>query len=169
MKDGKIKYFYELEVNFQPKKGGHKKRILGEKFVEKNKDKCKIIYKNKEYKLKEYFEDIDDHYNPLDLIIFKLCIDNNISDMSCMFYGCASLISLEDVSILNIKNIIDMSSMFYNCISLISLPDISMWNTNNVTNMNEIFYNCISLTSLPDISKWNTNCATDISGFFFWM
>ena len=38
-------------------------RILGYIFVYNNKDKCKIIYKDKEYDLKEYFEDIDNNYN----------------------------------------------------------------------------------------------------------
>ena len=30
-------------------------KILGYEFVEKNKDKCKIIYNEKEYELTEYF------------------------------------------------------------------------------------------------------------------
>ena len=34
-------------------------RIFGDKFIKRNMYKYKIIYKNKEYKLKEYFEDIE--------------------------------------------------------------------------------------------------------------
>ena len=34
-------------------------RIFGDKFIKRYMYKYKIIYKNKEYKLKEYFEDIE--------------------------------------------------------------------------------------------------------------
>ena len=34
-------------------------RIFGDKFIKRNMYKYKIIYNNKEYKLKEYFEDIE--------------------------------------------------------------------------------------------------------------
>ena len=34
-------------------------RIFGKYFVNHNKNKCKIIYKNKKYELKEYLEEID--------------------------------------------------------------------------------------------------------------
>ena len=34
-------------------------RIFGDKFIKRNMYKYKIIYKNKEYNLKEYFEDIE--------------------------------------------------------------------------------------------------------------
>ena len=61
----------------------------------------------------------------------------------------------------NYINVTDMSYMFYGCSSLISLPDISKWNTNNVTDMNYMFYECSSLITLPDISKWNTNKVID--------
>ena len=53
----------------------------------------------------------------------------------------------------NNNNVSDMSGIFYNCSSLISLPDISKWFTHNVTNMSTMFYNCSSLICLPDISK----------------
>ena len=39
-------------------------RIFGKYFVEQNKNKCKIIYNNKKYILKEYFDEIDNNYNP---------------------------------------------------------------------------------------------------------
>ena len=49
----------------------------------------------------------------------------NITNMNSMFYGCSSLISLPDISKLDIKNVTNISSMFQGCSSLISLPDIS--------------------------------------------
>ena len=69
-------------------------KILDEDFITKNEDKAKIIYKNKIYELKEYFEDIDANYNNKELIKFKLKFFHNIINMSFMLYNCDSLISL---------------------------------------------------------------------------
>jgi len=53
------------------------------------------------------------------------------------------------------SELIDISFMFYGCNSLISIPDISKWNTYNVKNMSYMFYGCKSLLSIPDLSKWD--------------
>ena len=97
---------------------------------------------------------------------FSSLINSKVTNVSYMFFGCKSLISLPDISKWNTENISDMSYMFFGCNSLISLPDISKWNTENVTNMDRMFYQCHSLTSLPDISKWNTKKVTDMISFF---
>ena len=88
---------------------------------------CKMIIDNMEYEIKEKYN--VKNYN------------NNILK----------------IKLKGIDNITNMSYMFYGCSSLLSLPDISRWNTNNVTDMSYMFYNCSSLSSLSDISKWNTN------------
>ena len=60
----------EIEINYIPKdikedneesKVNNKKkiRIFGQDFVYNNIYKCKIIYKNKEYELNEYINNID--------------------------------------------------------------------------------------------------------------
>ena len=93
--------------------------------------------------------------------------NNNISDMSGIFYNCSSLKSLPDISDWDTNNITNMSTIFYNCSSLISLPDISEWNTERLINMGGIFSGCSSLKSLPDISKWSTNKVTNLSAIFY--
>ena len=80
---------------------------------------------------------------------------NNVTDISEMFKGCSSLISLPDISNWNTENINKMSGLFEGCSSLKSLPDISKWNMNNINHINAMFKECSSLKSLPDISKWN--------------
>ena len=146
-------------------------RIFGSKFVENNKYKCKIIYnkmkasapylkdvfKEQEYYLHEFFDEINSEYDNESEIIFKLRGINNITNLSGMFAGCNSLASLPDISKWNISNVTNMSAMFDGCYSLASLPDISKWNTSNATDMSAMFANCNSLKSLPDISKWNTS------------
>ena len=63
----------------------------------KIKKKCKIIYNNKKYKLKEYFDEIDKYYNPkIKEIKIKLIGINRITNMKEMFYGCVHLTSLSE-------------------------------------------------------------------------
>ena len=74
-----------------------------------------------------------------------------LKNISSMFCGCTSLISLPDISIWNINNVNNINHIFSGCSSLISLPDISKWNTNNVKKMYAMFSGCLSLLLLPDI------------------
>ena len=141
---------------------GQKKEIInifGEKFIKNNRNNCKMIIDNKEYNIEEKFK-ITNNNNILNI---KLKGIENIIDMSNMFYGCKSLLSLPDISKWNTINVTNMSYMFYGCKSLLSLPDISKWNTINVIDMSYMFYGCISLSTLPDISKWNIINATNMS------
>ena len=82
----------------------------------------------------------------------NLCSDF-VTDMSDMFNGCSSLTSL-DLSNLNTENVIDLSYMFCGCSSLTKL-DISHFDTQNVTDMHRMFMLCSKLTSL-DISSFIT-------------
>ena len=60
--------------------------------MNKNRGRCKIVYKNKQFELKEYLEDIDKNYNKKDLIKLKLKINKNFIDMSHMCDGCKRLL-----------------------------------------------------------------------------
>ena len=82
----------------------NKTKIFDNKFIYKNKDKCKIIYKNKEYELKEYFEELDNNYKNEEKISLILRIDRNITDINGMFYGCDELLLIRDNSIINYSN-----------------------------------------------------------------
>ena len=91
---------------------------FGQKFVNNNKNKCKIKYKNKDIELKEYLEDFEGfdaiHYNHNSLIQFTLTGFNNINDISYMFEGCNLIIDnalnsndLEKVAVSNDNTIFD--------------------------------------------------------------
>jgi len=97
--------------------------IFGSEFVENNKNICKMIINKKEY-------EITNEYN----------VENNNNE-------------LLKIKLKGINNITNMSHMFSGCSSLISLPDISKWDTSKVNDMNYTFEECSSLISLPDISK----------------
>ena len=97
----------DIEIIYKPI-ANEKLRIFGNYFVKNNKNNCKIIYKDKEYELKEYFEDINNNCNSNEIILI-LRIINNITDVSCMFYDCTQLYSFPDIPQLNCSNINDMS------------------------------------------------------------
>ena len=158
-------FYYNVLVKFNMKETCSDKKFFGEKFVEKNKDKCKIIYKGKEYDLVPYFEDIIKD-NIEDNIIIKLKGISKITDCTNMFFGCISLYSLPDIQYWDTKNITDMSSMFTYCRYLNPFPDISGWNTKNVKSFKNFFCYCRDIEYLPDISKWDMSSSENLSHMF---
>ena len=143
-------------------KGEERVKIFGNRFVENNKNKCKIIFENKELELQEYLENTSNK-TKLDLILTNI---DDITDMGYLFYHCSSLVSLPDISKWDTSNVTNMDSIFFDCKSITSLPDISNWDTSNVENMSFMFYCCNSLKSLPDISNWKTNNVTNMFNLF---
>ena len=95
--------------------------------------------------------------------IIKIKSKSPLTNISCMFYNCSSLISL-NFSNFNTYSIINMNGLFYNCTSITSL-NLSNFNTKNVTNMRCMFFNCSSLNSL-NLSNFNTNNVTDMGRMF---
>ena len=83
---------FELKYKINKSKK-NKLKILEKKFIEKNKDKVKIIYNNCEIKINEFLNKIE--INHKEKIKFILCLDRNINDLSYMFYECDSLISID--------------------------------------------------------------------------
>ena len=141
-------------------------KIFGQKFVYNNKTNCEIIYDGKYYDLEIYF-DVDKYCKNLnvDTIEIKLTGISKIKDISGIFAGCKTLVSIPNISKLNTSNITDMSSMFEYC-KIPFLLDISEWNTSNVINMSKMFFNCEVSSAFPDISKWNTSNVKDMSYMF---
>ena len=55
----------------------------------------------------------------------------------------------------------DLSYMFYGCSSLLSITGLSKINTSNVTNLSYMFGNCSLLENICDISNWDTKMLID--------
>ena len=89
-------------------------RIFGSKFVENNRNICKMIIDNNEYEITEEYniENYKNNNNKLKIILKGI---DNIRNMSSMFSGCSSLLSLPDISKWNTNIVTDMSFMFYWC------------------------------------------------------
>ena len=171
----KMIYMNEINITYclnEENIKNKKVKIFGKIFVENNKDKCKILYKDKIHDLTEYIEIINDNnnlnqnQNENKIISIKLIDINKITNLSNMFNDCTQLLYFSNISKINTINITDISNMFYGCNQIVSLPDISNWNTSNISNMAGLFQGCSSLLSLPDISKWNTSNVKNMSSLF---
>ena len=93
----------EINIIYKIKDNDKKVKIFGSEFVKNNKDKCQIIYEDKEYELNEYFIISD---NIKDELKIKLRGINNIINMSCIFYECSSLLSISNFSNWNTSKVL---------------------------------------------------------------
>ena len=111
----------KIIIRYKINKNEKEIKIFDNKFINNNRNKCKILYEEKEYEIKERWN-----------------IDDTIKN------------EILEIKLKGIKNPNDLSYMFYGCSNLLSLPDISKLNTNNVTNMACIFRGCSNLSDLSD-------------------
>ena len=162
---------YDSEINYEfiPFDENEEEKIIpifGDKFINNNLSKCKLIFNDYEYDLSRKFYSSDIYY---DSDKFSVVIKgiNNIINMGSMFEGCKEIKSLYGLKNLDTSKVINMKNMFYDCTNLVSLPDISKWNTSNVMNMEGLFYNNKALKKLPDISKWDTSKVISMMYLFY--
>ena len=92
-------------------------KLFGERFVQNNKNKCRIIINGKKEEICSYLSNYHEYLNKGKLEI-KLIDIKNISDFSYMFSGCLSLISLPDISNMNLNKITNLRGKFFYCSSL---------------------------------------------------
>ena len=151
-------------------------KLFGSKFIEKNKNKLKIIINNKIFPLIEEFS-----LNNTNKPYIKLIKLGNIFNLSNLFSGCDSLQKILDSSkeknkreeniiikdiIQSKTDIINQSFVFKGNISLSPIFNLNSLCTSENINLKGIFNGCSSLESLPDISGWNTNNVYDMSYMF---
>ena len=160
-----IKITDKIKIIYRIKKDENKIKIFGTNFVKKNKNNFKILYHKKNYNLEEYFNLNNDSIKT-DKLEIELKTIKEATDLSEMFYGCSSLLSLSDITYWDTSKVISMYKMFNGCLSLISLSDKLKWNTSNVNNMALMFFYCSSLSTLPDISEWDTHNVIEMYQMF---
>ena len=83
-------------------------RIFGSNFLKNNKNKCKMIINNKEYKITNEYK-------------VKSNDNSKLQIMSYMFSGCSSLSSLPDISKWNTNNVRNMSYMLSGFFSFLKI------------------------------------------------
>ena len=89
---------------------------------------------------------------------------DNVTDMTCMFLDCSSLVNL-DITNLNTANVRDMSGMFYGCSSLTTI-DLSNFDMTNVTDTRWMFQDCTNLTTIYCNADWSLGVVTESEGMF---
>ena len=179
-----LKYsFYELSkmiYNLEKEKNKkmNKVKIFGKNFVQNNKDKCVIIYKDQIYPLKEYFsldEIGKEKINKLEIILIEF---ESISNKSYMFHECNLLeefpLSKENNKklkhfsgkhIFGSSNKQDKSDKFYLSIK-ISNTELKGKNNEDKTIVTSILNEYSSFSFLPDKSRWNSCICTNIEHMF---
>ena len=122
--DGTIRMTYSLEEKKEYyEDDGENVRLFGEKFVQRNKDKCRMIIGGKEYEVKDIIKktELKDYgIKEDDKELEVMLKGDGITDMSCMFSGCISLVKL-DLSSFDTQNVTSMESMFMGCESLVKV------------------------------------------------
>ena len=124
-----------------------------------------INFNDNSYKNKTLYE----HFYSLKLSLSNSYKNNTIipTDLSYMFSGCSSIISISGINKWDTINVINMSHMFNECSSLQNIIDMSLWKTNYINDISYMFSDCSSLVSLPDISNWDTNYLENMRGVFY--
>ena len=147
-------------------------------------DTYKVSDNNKQIKITSISDISTNKDNP----DFKFCPKFDTSkeaDMTKMFYGCKSLITIPRLDTSKVTNMLSMfndcnsltsvplfdtsrvtsmngmNGMFNNCRSLTSVP---LFDTSNVTSMSQMFQNCNSLTSIP---LFDTSKVTNMNYMFY--
>ena len=148
MSKGIVQDFLNFQLEYKAT-NGREIKLFDSYFVKENKDKCKIIYNEKEYELTEYFEVGNNLNNDNNLIKIQLKIDNNITNIANMFKGCLTLLSFRDIS-----NLYDCNNMNESFNKSETNNFIDESNNLNENEENKNFYNDdITVSSIPS----NTN------------
>ena len=137
------------------------KPIKGEKEIinYEIKSKIKILNgKNKENLImKKKFKNIG--INTVDFII-----EQKLTNVRLMFYGCKSLIQIEFISF-DTSSVTDMSGMFQGCKKL-KYFNLANFNTFNVIDMGWMFSHCEELKEIKGINYFNTSHVVRTSAMF---
>ena len=124
-------FTYELEYKST---NNSRIKLFDIRFVNKNKEKCNIIYNDREFDLMEYFNFDNNNNSHNDSIKIQLRINNDITDISFMFNDCKELLSIRDISADDF-GIADINESFYE-----NNSSEKSYNSNE-NDENENFYN----------------------------
>ena len=81
-------------IIYKIEEGKYKIKLFDKRFINNNKNNCKIIIDNKEHDIIEYLK----VYKNEKILKIKLKEIKTITNMSYMFFNCEALTSLPDIS-----------------------------------------------------------------------
>ena len=144
-KEENDKYKNEINLIYMTKEEG-KQNIFGKYFVENNSNNISLIINGKksplvaEYSLKKGENNV------------TLCLRNNLTNLSYMFYFCKSLYNIEELKFLNTENVTDFSFMF-RCVEITDIKPLEKWNTSNSESFSDMFFGCDLLTNINPLKN----------------
>ena len=89
---------------------------------------------------------------------------SKVTDMDYMFDGCSSLTNLDLGDKFDTSSVTDMRGMFSSCSGIVTI-NLNNFDTSKVTNMRHMFSECSSLTNL-NLNSFDTSKVTDMSAMF---
>ena len=147
-----LKYFVESRNIYN---------ILGEKFVENNKNNIELIVNNKKSELINKCE-LNKGKN-----IITIIIKNKLINLSNMFNNCVSLNDIRELKFLDVSESKDFSYMFYKCSLLSDITALDNWNVSNGNNFEYMFSECPLLSNIKPLEKWDVSNGIDFGSMFY--
>ena len=159
----RMKYSNELTLKYKVNKADKKVKIFGEEFVRNNNNKCKINIEGEEFELKSEINVHKDFQNNKNEMVVILKNINTITNMKNAFKD-TSLVSIPDLSKMDMTNVETMEGTFQNCVYLENLPELDL-NVKGVKNMKRLFSGCRNIKNIS-IKNWKTGKNQDMSYMF---
>ena len=153
-------YKKEIELKYYSKIGGFT-NIFGVEFVNFNRNNIKLIINNS-----NKIPLIDKFYLKKGENIIKLIIENDLTNLSYMFYSCNSLNNINELKYLNTSKVTNFSNLFWGCSSLTDISAIKNWDVSQGINFSYLFTGCSSLINLLPLKNWNVEKGTNFSFMF---
>ena len=140
-------YRNEINITYLAKEEGIN-NIFGKKFEENNKNNIDLLINNKNSPLVSQCTLKEGNNN------IKLIIKNNLNNLEHMFYGCNSLINIEELKYLDTRKVTNYSYMFYGCSSLSDVKPLEQWEVSNGNNFSNMFSESKLTSELQSFNNW---------------
>ena len=114
---------------YKTNENNKKIKILNKRFISNNMKRAKIIINNKLSNLRGNIK------NKSKFFKIKIKFVDNIIKLNSIFKECKSLYSVHNFKYINTIYLKTIYDLFYGCSSLLYIDDISDWNINNVNDI----------------------------------
>ena len=131
-------------------------KLFCNKFVDKYKELCKLIYNGHTYSLNQYFQTDNIAYEDKIKGEIKIILKGieHVKNMEFMFSRCKELKKVIATGT-DFSKVEIMDSTFERCDNLEEITNTSKWNLENVKTLKGLFYKCPKLKDIPGMEKWN--------------
>ena len=131
-------------------------KLFCDKFVDRYRTLCSLIYNGNNYPLSQYFpmnyiSNNDKNKGEIRITLEGIKYIKNMEFMFSRCYELKKVIATET----DFSQVETMDSTFERCENLEEITNTSKWNLENVISLKGLFYKCHKLKDVPGIDKWN--------------